>query len=223
MPIPKDYRSPIQMTAKEKAFNQLQRWIIDGTLEPGEKLYDAEIAEALGISRTPVREALQLLEAQGFVKMHRGRETKVTEVSKEDVLKIYPPLATLQALAAEEAVNVIQEKQIEELKDLNKLYEQAIHSGQPYQAMEIDEAFHHLIVDTADNPYISDFIAILQLHSRRFKYIFLKQPSASTSSSIKEHELIIGALEERDKEKAALAMRQNWLRPMNEVYRLVSS
>ncbi|EGL83841.1 transcriptional regulator, GntR family [Caldalkalibacillus thermarum TA2.A1] len=223
MPIPKDYRSPIRMTAKEKAFNQLQCWIIDGTLEPGEKLYDAEIAEALGISRTPVREALQLLEVQGFVEMRRGRETKVTKVAKEDVLKLYPPLASLQALAAEEAVDAIQPEQIEKLQDLNQAYEHAIHSGQTFKAMEIDEAFHNLIVEIANNPYISDFTSILQLHIRRFKYIFLKQPLTSTSSSIQEHENLIRALQEKDKEKAASVMKQNWLRPMHEVYRLVLS
>ena len=76
MPIPTDHAKPIRITAKENAFNQLQQWIIDGTLHPGEKLNDTELAEALGVSRTPIRESLQLLEVQGFVKMYPEKRHK---------------------------------------------------------------------------------------------------------------------------------------------------
>jgi DNA-binding GntR family transcriptional regulator len=74
MPVPKHFSSPMRITAKERALSQIQKWIIDGTLQPGEKLLDAELAESLAVSRTPVREALQLLEVQGLVEMHPGRE-----------------------------------------------------------------------------------------------------------------------------------------------------
>ena len=60
MPIPTDHAKPLRISAKENAFNQLQQWIIDGTLHPGEKLNDTELAGALGVSRTPIRESLQL-------------------------------------------------------------------------------------------------------------------------------------------------------------------
>jgi DNA-binding GntR family transcriptional regulator len=105
MPIPSDHSKPVRQSAKESAFNQLQQWIIDGTLLPGEKLNDNEIAKALGISRTPVRESLQLLEVQGFVKMYPGKATQVTEVEKESINDLLPPLAVLQALAAELAIH----------------------------------------------------------------------------------------------------------------------
>jgi DNA-binding GntR family transcriptional regulator len=221
MPIPKDYVTPARMSAKEKAFQQLQRWIIDGTLEPGEKLYDIELAEALGISRTPVREALQLLQIRGFIEMHPGKETRVTAIQRDDVLKMYPPLASLQALAAEEAVKNIVPGHIEALKEINMRYEQAIHNGQVFTAMEIDEEFHNLIVEIADNPYILDFSSLLQMHLRRLKYVFLKQHTASNTDSLKEHERVIQALAEGDGEAASAAMKQNWLRPMREVYELL--
>ncbi|RCK12631.1 FCD domain-containing protein [Bacillus licheniformis] len=65
------------------------------------KYVDVDLAEALGVSRTPVREALQLLESQGFVEMKPGKETKITLIHPDDALAVYPPLAHLQALAAE--------------------------------------------------------------------------------------------------------------------------
>lgn len=223
LPIPKGYQPAQRMTAKERVFNQLQHWIIDGTLEPGEQLYDAEIAEAFGVSRTPVREALLLLEMQGFVKMYRGRETKVSEIVKEDIFKLYPPLASLQALAAETAISVIAREHIEQLRELNQEYEYAIRSGNTYRAMEMDEHFHHLIIERADNPYITDFTSILQLHARRFKYIFLKQPLNVTFQSVKEHESLISAFEEKNVQLAVKVMKENWIRPMLEVYERISN
>ena len=77
MPIPTNFAVPGRISAKDRSFSQIQRWIIDGTLQPGEKLNDADLAGALGVSRTPIREALQLLEGQGLVEMHPGKDTRV--------------------------------------------------------------------------------------------------------------------------------------------------
>ena len=72
MPIPQNYSAPVKLSAKDRAYNQIQEWIVDGTLVPNEKINDAQLANALGISRTPVREALQLLALQGLVAMKPG-------------------------------------------------------------------------------------------------------------------------------------------------------
>ncbi|TBL80198.1 GntR family transcriptional regulator [Paenibacillus thalictri] len=221
MPIPKNFSTPIRMSAKERAFSQIQRWIIDGTLGPGEKLIDAELAESLAVSRTPIREALQLLEVQGLVTMQPGKETKVTGIEKDDVLHMYPTLAALHSLATESAAPVITPDQIETLKRLNAQFAQAIENAQPYQAMELDEQFHNLIVEASDNPYVASFSASLQIHIRRFKYVFLKQAMTSTRTSVEEHALIIQALENKDGAAAAAMMKQNLIRPMHELYALI--
>lgn len=221
MPIPQDFHSPTQVTARERAYVQLQRWIIDGTLEPGEKLSDSELAEALGVSRTPVREALQLLEAQGFVEMHRGRDTRVTSIEREDILKVYPPLAALQALAGELALPAIRAKEIEALRCINAEFERMIDEHQPYRAMEADEQFHNLIVELADNPYMTSYIATLQMHIRRLKYVFLRQPVTLTRESVAAHAAIIEGFEQRDFAAVTRTLRENWLRPMNELYTVI--
>ncbi|GLI09754.1 GntR family transcriptional regulator [Paenibacillus tyrfis] len=221
MPIPGNFSTPIRLSAKERALSEIQRWIIDGTLHPGEKLLDADLAEALGVSRTPVREALQLLEAQGLVELHPGKETRVKLIEKDDILKMYPTLASLHALAAEQAAPYVLPGHIEQLKELNARFTDAIAVGQPFQAMEWDEQFHNLIVDIADNPYIASFGASLQIHIRRFKYVFLKQPIAATQASVQEHAAVIQALEKREPEAAAAMMKQNLLRPMRELYELI--
>src|SRR5699024_11501521 len=78
MPTPKNFYKLSRTSIKENVFKQLQQRIIDGTFQPGETINDKELADALGVSRTPVREALQLLEVQDFVKMYPGRATQVT-------------------------------------------------------------------------------------------------------------------------------------------------
>jgi DNA-binding GntR family transcriptional regulator len=221
MPVPKNFSTPIRMSAKEQALSQIQRWIIEGTLQPGEKLIDAELAESLSLSRTPIREAFQLLEVQGLVSMYPGKETKVTSIDKDDILKMYPTLAALHALAAEYAAKVILPAQIETLKELNAQFAKAIEYGQPYQAMELDEQFHNLIVEASDNAYVASFSASLQIHIRRFKYVFLKQPVSGTLVSVDEHASIILALEKHDAEAASAAMKQNLIRPMHELYSLI--
>ncbi|RXT06291.1 GntR family transcriptional regulator [Ammoniphilus sp. CFH 90114] len=221
MPIPKDYLAPHRVSAKERALSELQRWIIDGTLQPGEKLNDMELAEALGLSRTPVREALQLLEVQGFIAMQPGKVTRVTTIEKGDILKIYPPLAALHALAAELAGPLMEPEQIQLLRKLNNEFGEMIKQQQLFKAMEIDEQFHDVIIEMANNPYIASFSATLQMHIRRFKYVLLQQPVSSTITSLDEHEAIIKAFENRWIDKASDAMRMNWLRPMKELSNLI--
>ncbi|PYI56206.1 GntR family transcriptional regulator [Paenibacillus flagellatus] len=221
MPIPSNYSAPARLSAKERALSQIQRWITDGTLQPGEKLVDAELAEALGVSRTPVREALQLLEIQGLVEMHPGKDTRVTTIRKDDILQLYPTLAALHALAAESAAPLIVPAQLEQLRELNAQFREAIENGQPYQAMEADEHFHNLIVEASDNPYVAAFSSSLQIHIRRFKYVFLKQPVTANHASVVEHAAIVDALEKRDAEAAAAMMKQNLLRPMRELHAII--
>ncbi|MEK8130094.1 GntR family transcriptional regulator [Paenibacillus filicis] len=221
MPIPPNFSTPIRMSAKERALSQIQRWIIEGTLQPGEKLIDAELAESLAVSRTPIREAFQLLEVQGLVSMHPGKETRVTLIEKDDILKLYPTLGVLHALAAEYAAKLITAQQIELLRELNARFRQAIETGQPYQAMEVDEQFHNLIVEVSDNAYIASFSASLQIHIRRFKYVFLQQRLTATLASAAEHDEVIRALEQGDGEAASAAMKQNLIRPMHELYALI--
>ncbi|WP_248925137.1 GntR family transcriptional regulator [Paenibacillus hamazuiensis] len=220
MPVPKNFVSPVRMSAKERAFAQIQRWIIDGTLQPGEKLLDAELAESLGVSRTPIREAFQLLEVQGLVSMHPGKETKVTAIEKEDIFKMYSTMAALQALAAEVTAKIIVPEQVDRLRAINMEFAAAIKSGQAYQAMEADEQFHNLIVELSDNPYVASFSASLQIHIRRFKYVFLKQPITATQASVDEHDSIIAAFERKDSDSARAMMKRNFTRPMQELHGL---
>lgn len=212
MPIPTNHLKPVRLSAKENAFNQLQQWIIDGTLLPGEKLNDTELAKALGVSRTPIRESLQLLESQGFVKMYPGKATQVTEIEKESINDILPPLAALQALSAELAVTNLTHNTLELLKKTNQQFSDAIQSENYYSALKVDEQFHKIIVDTAGNTYIQAILGSLQAHVRR---LFFHNSIVLTNNSIDDHRKIIELMEIRDTETLSTVMKENWLRTLD--------
>lgn len=208
MPIPDNLSESIYQSAKESAFSQLQQWIIDGTLLPGEKLNDTELAEALGVSRTPIRESLQLLEAGGLVRMYPNKATEVTEVNKALISDILPPLAALQALAVEICIPQITDETIILLEETNKRFEAAIASQKAYSAIKIDEEFHQVIIDAANNPYIISLVASLQAHVRR---LFFHNSIVLTERSIADHKALIQTMKDRDSKKASIIMRDNWL------------
>lgn len=217
MPIPSGHSQPIRKSAKESAFSQLQKWIIDGTLLPGEKLNDMELAKALGVSRTPIRESLQLLEVQGFVQMFPGKATQVTEVEKESIKDLLPPLAALQALAAELAIPHLTDEIITLLENTNERFAIAVRSENYFAALKIDEEFHQIIVDTAANTYILKILASLQAHVRR---LFFHNSVVLTEKSIEEHAEIIKLLKDGDAANVSGVMRENWLRAIDEFYSL---
>lgn len=208
MPIPDNLSKPIHKTAKESAFSQLQQWIIDGTLQPGEKLNDTELAEALGVSRTPIRESLQLLEVGGLVKMYPGKATEVTEVNKDSISDILPPLAALQALAVEMCIPQLTDETIALLEKTNNRFAEAVASKKFYSALKVDEEFHQVIIDAANNPYIISLVASLQAHVRR---LFFHNSIVLTERSISDHTQLIQAMKDRDSVKASTIMRDNWL------------
>ncbi|WP_077303004.1 GntR family transcriptional regulator [Virgibacillus pantothenticus] len=214
MPIPANHSKPVRQSAKESAYNQIQQWIIDGTLQPGEKLNDSELAQALGISRTPVRESLQLLETEGFVQMFPGKATQVTEVEKESMKDLLPPLAALQALSAELAIENLTSDVLTLLEKTNDRFAKAIHSENYYAALKIDEEFHQIIVDTAKNPYIHRIVAHLQAHVRR---LFFHNSIILTEKSIEEHAQIIELIKEGETDTLSHVMKENWLRTIDEI------
>jgi DNA-binding GntR family transcriptional regulator len=215
LPVPVNHSKPIRTTAKESAYKQILHWIIDGTLYPGEKLNDTELAEALGVSRTPVRESLQLLESQGLVKMYPGKATQVTEIEKESIKDLLPPLAVLQALSAELAIDHITRDEISSLKSINQEFAEALYKKDFHAALNIDEQFHQLIVDTANNSYIIDIVERLQAHVRR---LFFHNSIILSESSIDVHDQIIRSIENKDKEKASALMKENWLEILKDFY-----
>ena len=170
MPLPEEHYNFSKVSVKTRIYETIKRWIIETRLKPGEQIFDVEIAEHFQVSRTPVREALQLLEMQKLVKTIPGKATIVTEIDYENLEQLYQPMAILQQLAVQLAIEKASPKDIENLKRLNQIFMDGIRGEKDVLAIsEADVNFHTAILDTAGNSYIKDFFNSLWIHIQRLE------------------------------------------------------
>ena len=219
MPLPSQEISFERTSAKQKVYETVKDWIIERQFKPGEKVSDVEIAEYFNISRTPVREALQLLEAQKLVRSYPGKATIVTEIETENIEKWYLPMATLQQLAIKLAVERITPMHIERLKLLSETFTESVkEQNKPMPILRADKEFHSCILEAAENEYIMDFCNVLWIHIQRLEYGFFRD--TPLEDSISEHERMIRALEMKDEYSASVLVKEHWDRSALLIQRL---
>ena len=210
MPIPLKQPAPKKEPVKMKIYHTLCEWITYGTLQPGERLNDQEICEYFEVSRTPVREAMQMLAGQKLIEIYPNKGTVGSELDVEHAEKWYLPLAHLHALAAELACRVITDEQIEELAALDRQIQKCIAQGNIVATLHTDLALHNRILVIADNEFLCEFSETLMLHIQRMEYTLLQTYGLSADSFV-SHDRLIEALRRRDAETAAREMMHNWL------------
>ena len=197
-------------SAKERIYEALREWIVDGTLAPGEKILDSEIAKHFSVSTTPVREAMQLLADQKLIDIFPGRESRVSAIGNVDIPQIYRMLADLHSLALEFAFSKINSGIIAKLQEINNQFAIACAKNDHKQSTALDEEFHDLFVTLADNAFLTDFINILDCHILRIENIYYEKLSDRTDS-VEVHNQIIEALKKGDCKAASKAMYTNWM------------
>lgn len=215
MPIPVKTPLEKQKTAKERIYIQLREWIINGTLQPEEKISDQEISQYFSVSRTPAREAIQMLADQKLVEIYPGRETRIAPINLDEVSSHYRMMAELHALAVEFAWPYLTGEHISELEECNQLFTAAVHAKNVAEARRFDSQFHQLFLTLADNHFLSEFTGILNSHIQRIENIYFQQLDIATFES---HDKILKALRNRDLEAAKNAVRQNWLHTLQEIH-----
>ena len=120
MPIPAEQKPMVRTTARERVYKTLQQWIVNGTLLPEERLNDVELARYFSVSRTPVREALQMLAEQKLVKMVPSSGTFVAPIDLKDMAYVYELLGGLQSYAIELGIDRITKEQLNILQHINE-------------------------------------------------------------------------------------------------------
>lgn len=219
MPIPAKNAATKRQSAKMKIYFTLRDWITYGTLEPGERINDQEISEYFEVSRTPVREALQMLESQKLVVIRPNKATYVSTLEMDDLEKWYLPLAHLHALAAQLACRKIKAGAIEELRQIDSRIVAFSQHGDAASTLQEDLRFHNRLLAIADNEFITEFSETLMLHIQRIEYLFFKQPG--TANSFASHADLLDALEAGDEQRAGDEMMKNWLTTLNRSYDLM--
>lgn len=201
----------------QQVYETIQAWIVNGELKPGEKIKDKDLAEALGVSRTPVREALLRLENEGLVVTKANRWTQVSMLDLAEPSKIYPIVWSLEGLAVR-SLTSFDVKQIENLERLNEAFAAALENRNGILASEIDEEFHGIIVDGAENPEISGILKPCKMKIRRIEIAYF-EGFAGNLESWKEHTEIISALKNGNYEKAAEVIESNWKSSLDRIRR----
>jgi DNA-binding GntR family transcriptional regulator len=192
----------------EEVAELLRQRIFARELEPGSWIDELRIAEALGISRTPLREALKVLAAEGLVTMKVRRGAYVTEVSEKDLRDVYHLLALLESDAARVVAQRASDAQLVQIQQLQQDLENA--TGDRDRFFQVNEAFHMVLLQIADNRWrdqmVADLRKVMKLnrHNSLFKEGRIEQ-------SLAEHQAIVDALTARQPELAAERMSAHFM------------
>lgn len=191
---------------RDVVFNTLRQAILTGELKPGERLMEIHLAERLGVSRTPIREAIRKLELEGLVTMipRRGAEVaQITEKSMNDVLEVR---RALDALCAELACDRITDEELESLRLACDSFEAAVRTKDAKKIAQADVALHDIIVRATGNQRLIQLVNNLSEQMYRYRFEYIKD-SSQHETLIEEHRIIYQSIVRKDKETAAAAAR----------------
>lgn len=191
---------------RDVVFNTLRQAILTGELKPGERLMELHLADRLGVSRTPVREAIRRLELEGLVTMipRRGAEVaRITEKSMSDVLEVR---RTLDALCAELACDRITEEDLIRLRKACDHFEQCVGTKDSRKIAQADVALHDIIVEATGNRRLIQMVHNLSEQMYRYRFEYIKD-SSQHETLVKEHRIIYESIVNKDKDTAAAAAK----------------
>jgi DNA-binding GntR family transcriptional regulator len=209
MPVPSRKAETSRTLLRDQAYVRLRDAILDGTLEPGEQLKDAEIADWLGLSRTPIREALARLEEYGLVETAPNRYTRVTPLSAGDALDAFTVVAALHSLAASLGVPRVEESELATMRKANEDFAAALRANHVDRALAADDRFHGVLVQASANREIARSLERLMPKVRRLERA--RFGSLAGRRSIEQHDQIVVLCASGQAEAAAQAVRENWL------------
>ncbi|HHV72097.1 MAG TPA: GntR family transcriptional regulator [Clostridia bacterium] len=201
-----------------RVFKQLSDQILNGEYKPGESLVETKLAKELGVSRTPIREALRQLELEGLVVSIPNKGVFVRGISEQDIEDIYAIRFLVEGLAARWAAEKITEEELNELKETVDLMEFYISKGDMDRVFELDTKFHDLIYSASKSRPLCFVLGSLHNFVQRARVGSVKVPGRADKTLI-EHRSIVQAFENRDPDAAekaltnhVLSAKANWLK-----------
>ncbi|MCR5216001.1 MAG: GntR family transcriptional regulator [Lachnospiraceae bacterium] len=193
---------------RDVVFNTLRQAILKGEMEPGERLMEIALANKLGVSRTPIREAIRKLELEGLVNMIPRKGAVVASISEKDMKDVLEVRVTLEELVVELAIKHITPEALKELKEAQANFERAVVSKDIVTIVDADVAFHDVIYNQTDNRRLINIISNLREQMYRYRLEYIKD-ARSHSILISEHNDIIHYIEIGDVERAKKAIHDH--------------
>ena len=196
---------PIRLDAykplREIVSDALRQAIRDGVLPPGERLMEIPLAEELGVSRTPIREAIRILEQEGLVVMIPRRGTYVADMSLKDVTEVFELRSILEELAAELAAERITNEEIEALEQHLVEIGNYMNENNLDKVVQADILFHEILYKASRNDRLVEMINNLREQTLRFRTLSMSQ-TGRLAKTWDEHRQLVEAISDRDVERA---------------------
>jgi DNA-binding GntR family transcriptional regulator len=209
MPVPADKAALERDLLRDRAYTTIRDAIVDGTLQPGERLRDQELTEWLGLSRTPVREALGRLEQDGLVETEPQRFTRVAPLDRRAARDVFPIVAAIHALAAELGVPRLTGDDLDRMRAANERFAAALKADDVDAALAADDAFHAVLLTASLNTELLPTLDRLMPRLRRLER--LRFGSLAGRASVRQHDAIVEAANAQDVQTTAERVRENWL------------
>lgn len=196
------------MTLRESILETIRDAIITGSLKPGEKVAEPELAERFGISRTPIREAFRQLESEGYLTVVPRKGAVVVTFSQRDVEEFYAIKSILEGYAARKACEKLTPREIDKLQSINDKLRVLADEGDVRHFFKVHDNFHELFVRAADNDKLTEMILNLVGRFQRLRIASLSL-SGRMAFSVQEHQKIIDAFRNGDAGLAENLVRSN--------------
>ena len=217
MPLPRNEPSLTRENAQVIAYERIKDWIINGPLEAGETVRDTDVAAMLGVSRTPVREALIRLSQENLVTISVGRPTKVAELDFSRAEHHYTLGGLLDGHAAERAASRIESEAIERMR---KLLDEMAAEENVARVQRLDEEFHLVYYLAAGNPVLIELMDRINAETRRIERAAFREPQIRQQAH-QEHIAILEALAAGDAETAKALAVSNWQNSWERIHAAV--
>jgi len=208
MPVPQGVDAPTRTLLRDRAFTLLRDAIVDGTLEPGEQLRELELQRWIGVSRTPIREALMRLQQAGLVVTRPGHSTVVSQLDSLAVRDAEPVVAAMHELAVRLSVPLLTAEHITAMRAANHAFADALDRNDVEAALAADDALHAVCVDAAGNDVITSVLEQYSPLLRRAERV--RFSSEAGRESVGRHDRMIIACEAGDASRAAAIARSTW-------------
>lgn len=208
MPVPRSQGLVSRSLLRDDAYRAIRDAIVDGTLAPGERLNDGDLVAWLGVSRTPVREALARLEQAGLVQTKPGRHTIVSPLDVRAVRAAQSVTAAMHELAVREAMPGLSGEDVEAMRAANARFADALRRRDVDAAIAADADLHGVFVTASANLAIKTVLDQFTPVLRRLER--LRFASLAGRDSVAQHDRIIEACVTGDTETAASVTRANW-------------
>ena len=186
---------------RDVVFNTLRRAILKGELKPGERLMEITLADKLGVSRTPIREAIRKLELEGLVVMAPRKGAKVASITERDLNDVLEVRKGMEVLAISLACKRITGEELEKLETIEQSFQKLIESGNLTELAEMDVKFHDTIYQATNNQRLVQLLNNLREQMYRYRMEYLKDIAVRRTLA-EEHKAICRALRERDEQQA---------------------